>query len=130
MKQYKITVNGITYDVQVEEAGGVVTSAAPVQTQTPAPVAAATPAPVVEAPKSAAPAVSGNGEPLDSPMPGTIVKVLVATGDSVKAGQALIILEAMKMENEICSPKDGVIGSISVSAGEVVDSGKVLLTIE
>ena len=119
MKNLKITVNGVVYDVQVEEADGSVSAAAP------AAAPAAKPAP---ASKKAAPAAAG-GEPVTSPMPGTIVNVPVKVGQAVKAGDVLVVLEAMKMENEIKAAKDATVASIAVSKGESVDTGAVLVTL-
>ena len=118
MKQLRITVNGKSYDVSVEELG---MGAAPVATTAAAPVAAPAPA--------AAPAASGEGDPVNSPMPGTILDIKVSAGQSVSKGDVLVILEAMKMENEICADKDGVVGAVLVNKGESVESGKALLTI-
>ena len=133
MKQLRVTVNGKSYDVSVEELSAGVSSA-PVVSAPVAPVAApaeAPKAPTQEAPAPAAASVAtGEGEPLNSPMPGTILAVNVSAGSTVKQGDVLLILEAMKMENEICAPKDGVIGAVLVNKGESVDSGKALLTIK
>lgn len=119
MRNFKITVNGKPYDVQVEEIGGKAsTPAAPVKTET-----AAAPAPV----KSAE---AGEGQPVKAPMPGTILKIQTAVGDTVKNGQVLIVLEAMKMENDITSPVDGTVTSVLVSQGSSVDADTVLLTIK
>ena len=116
MRQFKITVNGKTYDVQVEESGAVSTPAA-------APVApAAAPAPVSSA--------AGEGTPVEAPMPGTILKILVSNGQAVKAGDAVVVLEAMKMENEITAPQDGTVTAVCVNQGDSVDAGKVLVTIK
>ena len=117
MKNLRITVNGTSYDVQVEELSA---GAAPAPT---APAKAAAPAP---APKAAAPA---SGEPVKSPMPGVILDIKVSEGQTVKKGDCVVILEAMKMENEIFAPTDGKIAAISVSKGQNVDSGTVLMTI-
>lgn len=118
MKNLKITVNGTTYDVQVEETGA---SSAPVA---PAPAAAPAPAP------AAAPAPSaGAGTKVESPMPGTVLDIKVANGATVNEGDPVVILEAMKMENEINAPCSGTVTSICVNKGDSVDSGTVLVTI-
>lgn len=117
MKNLKITVNGVAYDVQVEEVGASAS----------APVAAST-TPAAPAPK-AAPAAPTSGEPLNCPMPGTIVSVNVSAGQKVKLGDVVVVLEAMKMENEIKAPKDGTITSVNVNKGDAVESGTLLVTI-
>ncbi len=119
MKNLRITVNGTAYDVQVEELGE---SAAPVAAAPAAPAAA-------PAPKKAAAPAAGAGEPVVAPMPGTILSVNVTAGQAVKSGDVLVILEAMKMENEIKAPKDGTVGSVVVSKGESVDTGATLVTL-
>ncbi len=121
MKNLRITVNGTAYDVQVEELGE---SAAPAVVAAPAAVKPA-PAPAA-APKSAS---ATEGEPLKSPMPGTILAINVKAGQKVKKGEVLVILEAMKMENEIVSPKDATVSGVNVSKGEAVNSGTVILTL-
>lgn len=119
MKKYRVNVNGTVYEVELEEITG--TAAA-------APVAApAAPAPAPAAPVAAAPA---GGEKVTAPMPGNILSVNVAAGDTVKRGQVLLILEAMKMENEIMSPCDGVIASVNTSKGSAVESGALLCVIQ
>ena len=126
MKRYNITVNGVTYDVAVEEveAGAAFVPATPV-----APVApAAAPAPV--APKAAAPAAVAGGATVNSPMPGTILDVKVSVGQSVKKGDVICVLEAMKMENDIPAPQDGVIASINVQKGSSVAANDVLATLK
>lgn len=122
MKNLKITVNGTPYDVQVEELNASSTPSAS------APAPAAAPAASVPA-SAAAPAPSAGGDPVSAPMPGTIVSIEVSAGQSVKSGQVLIILEAMKMENEIVAPRDGVVAGINVSKGEAVDTGATLVTL-
>lgn len=135
MKRFNITVNGQTYDVLVEEVGGSSAPVvpAPVSTPAPAPTPAAAPAAAPEPqPVSAAnsPVSTEGTEPLNAPMPGTIVDVLVKAGDKVEKGQVLLILEAMKMENEIMSPRDAVIAGVHVNKGESVDSGKLLVSLQ
>ena len=120
MKYYNITVNGVAYSVSVEETAA---GAAPVAAAPAAPVAPkAAPAPAA-APKGAAGAVA-----VKAPMPGNILDVKVAAGASVKAGDVLVILEAMKMENEIVAPQDGTVASINVNKGDTVNSGDVLVS--
>ena len=125
MKQFKITVNGKTYDVAVEESNGVASApaAAPVATPAaPAPAAEAAPA------APAAPAATG-AEKVNSPMPGNIIDIKVAAGDTVTNGQTLLILEAMKMENEIKAPCDGTVAGVHVAKGDTVDSGALLISL-
>ena len=118
MKYYNISVNGVAYSVSVEEtaagAAPVAPAAAPAPKAAPAPAAAAAPA---------APAVE-----VKAPMPGNILDVKVAAGASVKAGDVLVILEAMKMENEIVAPQDGTVASINVHKGDTVNSGDTLVS--
>ena len=124
MKNYRITVNGTSYDVSVEELSGGAVSAVPVAA---APVAAPAPA---AAPAAPAPAAGGAGSiKVSSPMPGKILAVKANVGDSVKKGQVILILEAMKMENEVVAPEDGTIASIDVTVGASVESGDTLATL-
>lgn len=124
MKNYTITVNGKPYNVTVEEG---TSSAAPVASA-PAPAPAAAPAPQA-APKAApAPAAAGSVK-VDAPMPGNILDVKVSNGTAVKAGQVLVILEAMKMENEIVAPQDGTVASINVNKGDTVEAGQTIITL-
>ena len=126
MKNYRITVNGTSYDVSVEElSGGAAPVAAPVAA---APVAAPSAGP--RAPAAPAPAAGGAGSiKVSSPMPGKILAVKANVGDSVKKGQVILILEAMKMENEVVAPEDGTIASIDVTVGASVESGDTLATL-
>lgn len=129
MKNLRITVNGRTYDVQVEEVG--VTTAAPAPAAVATPVAA--PAPVESAPAAtpvATAAPSVGAQTIDSPMPGSIVSVNVSAGDIVKKGQVLVVLEAMKMENEICAPTDGTVDAVCVSKGDSVNPGQTLVSLK
>lgn len=122
MKNYRITVNGNVYDVEVEELG---TGAA---TQTAAPKAAPK---AVAAPKAAAPKAAGSegAVKVNSPMPGKILSVKASVGQAVKRGEVIMILEAMKMENEIVAPSDGTIASINVNEGASVEAGSVLASL-
>lgn len=125
IKKYNITVNGNTYEVEVEELGmEASTPRQPVVNQTPRPQA--TPKAQVQKPQTAAPV---GGEVISAPMPGTINDVRVKVGDSVKKGQVLVILEAMKMENEIMSSCDGTVKSVNVSKGASVSASDVLVSI-
>ena len=123
MKYYNITVNGVAYSVSVEETAA---GAAPVATAAPAAPAApkAAPAPAA-APKAAG---AAGAVAVKAPMPGNILDVKVKAGDSVKAGDVLAILEAMKMENEIVAPQDGTVASVNVNKGDTVNSGDVLVS--
>ena len=123
--KYKVTLNGRTYEVEVEAGKAMlldeyeaIAPAAPAA----APVAAPAAAP-------AAPVVTGAGDAVTAPMPGTILKVNVTNGQAVKAGQVLVVLEAMKMENEIMAPKDGTISQVAVQKGASVDTGAPLVFI-
>lgn len=133
MKRFNITVNGNAYDVQVEEVGAGAAPAAPAApVAVPAPAAAPAAAPVpAAAPAPAAPAAAAAGtESLNAPMPGNILDIKVKAGDSVTKGQVLLILEAMKMENEIMAPRDAVVAGVHVNKGDSVDSGKLLISLQ
>lgn len=121
MKNYKITVNGVQYDVTVEEITGDF-----VQSSTPAPVSA----PAPQAKPRAKSSSNVQGFKVNAPMPGTITNILVSEGASVESGQTLLMLEAMKMENEISSPVSGKVLSIQVTKGQAVQTDDILLTIE
>lgn len=120
MKTYTITVNGNVYDVTVEENDGTGVST---------PVAAPKAAPKAAAPKKTAPSGAQGSVKANAPMPGKILAVKANVGDSVKKGDVLFILEAMKMENEIGAPSDGTIASINVAVGDNVEAGAVLATL-
>ena len=132
--KYKVTLNGRTYEIEVEagkamlldeyEAIAPAPAAAPV-----AAAPAAAPAAPAAAAAPAAPAVTGAGEAVTAPMPGNILKVNVKTGDAVKAGTVLCVLEAMKMENEIMAPKDGTVTQVLVQKGSSVDTGAPLVVL-
>ena len=106
MRKFAITVNGQSYEVEVEEIGGAPTFAA---------------APVAAAPAGA--------KPVNAPMPGTVLDVKVTVGQKVKNGDTLLILEAMKMENEIAAPADGTVASINVSKGATVNTGDLMISL-
>jgi len=131
MKTYNITVNGVTYTVDVEEVGATASApvAAPVVAS--APVAAPVVAPAPAAAPKAAPKASGaaGAVSVKAPMPGNIMKVNCKVGASVKKGDVLVVLEAMKMENDICAPQDGVVASVEVAQGATVETDAVLVTL-
>lgn len=116
MKNYKVIVNGTAYEIAIEEI-----DASEVKSVQTAEKTAEAPAPVVAA---------AGGEKVEAPMPGTILDVKVKEGQSVKAGDILVILEAMKMENEILAPCDGVVAGLSVSNGATVESGALICTVQ
>lgn len=130
MKQYKVTVNGQSYDVSVEEMG--VAGAPPVRAVAPAPAATA-PAPVVapvSAPASQTYAPSAGAISIKAPMPGTVMSFKVTVGQEVKRGDVLLILEAMKMENEIVAPQAGKVASLRVPVSASVNTGDPLVDLE
>lgn len=124
MRKFQVTVNGNVYEVEVEELGGTgaVMPVAPVN---------ATPAPKAAAPKAAAPvaAVPSNATKVVAPMPGKIVDVKVSVGQTIKEGDLVAVLEAMKMENEVFASKGGTVASVNVTAGAMVESNDVIVTI-
>ena len=111
MKNYTITVNGTAYDVTVEESGAGAQSAPS------------------SAPKAAAPAGGEGAVKVNAPMPGKILSVKVSAGQAVKKGDVLMILEAMKMENEVVAPQDGTVAGVNVAAGDSVEAGAVLASL-
>jgi len=124
---YDVTLNGKVYEVKVERGEAILVNVSDAA----APVAAAPAAVAPVAAPVAAPAPSANlsGEVVSSPLPGTIIKVNVKVGDDVKKNQSLIVLEAMKMENEVVAPRDGKIAAIAVEKGAKVDTGSPLLSL-
>ena len=120
MKNYTITVNGNVYDVTVEEGAAGSTPAA-------APKAAPKAVPKAAAPKATAPAGAGAVK-ITAPMPGKIVAVKANAGAAVKKGQVILVLEAMKMENDVVAPQDGTLASVDVATGASVEAGSVLAT--
>ena len=126
MRKFNITVNGVAYEVEVEEVAAGEASAPAAAAQKAAPKAAAPAAKPAAAPKAAPVA---NGTKVNAPMPGTILDVKVAQGQAVKKGDVLLILEAMKMENEILAPQDGTVAQVAVSKGASVNSGDPLVVL-
>ena len=129
--KYKVTLNGKTYEVEVEAGKAILLD----EYEALAPAPAAPAAPVLTAPAAASAAAAASavslaaGETVESPMPGNILSINVKQGDTVKAGQTLAILEAMKMENEIPAPKDGTIVQVVTSKGAVVETGSPLFVL-
>lgn len=127
--KYNVTLKGKVYEVEVERGEAILVSVNDV-----APPVAVAAAPVAAAPVAAAPAPAPagaalSGEVIKAPMPGTILKVNVNPGDSVKAGQVVLVLEAMKMENDIVAPRDGTVGQVAVAKGATVDTGAPLMSL-
>ena len=128
--KYKVTLNGRTYEVEVDQDQAMLVDE--YEAYAPAPAAAPAAAAPAAAPAAAAPAAPANvaaGEPVKSPMPGNILKILVTAGQKVNEGDVLIILAAMKMEHEIVSPKAGTVAQILVDKGAVVETGATLAVI-
>ena len=126
IKKFNVTVNGTTYEVEVEEvkAEGGAAPKAPVQKAAPAPA----PAPKAAAPAAAPKVAAGAGEhSIDAPMPGKVIKLVANEGQAVKAGDVLLILEAMKMQNEITADADGTVKKFNVAAGQSVKARESLV---
>ena len=131
--KYKVTLNGRTYEVEVEAGKAMlldeyeaIVPSAPAAPVAAAPVAAAPVAAPAAAPAAAAPVA---GEAVTAPMPGNILKVAVSAGQSVKEGDLLVVLEAMKMENEIFAPKSGTVAQVLVQKGSTVDTGATMVVL-
>lgn len=120
MKNYTITVNGTAYQVTVEDAATPVARGAAARA-----AAAVAPAPVA----APAPAQAAGGVSITAPMPGKILAVKAPAGTAVKRGQVVLLLEAMKMENEIVAPQDGTVASVNVAVGDMVEPGATLATL-
>lgn len=138
-RKFRVTIGGITYNVEVEELGAA-GSPAPVHVQAPAPIRVAAPAPAAPAPaQAAAPAAAApapaakapvaGGEAVRAPLPGMVVGVKVEAGQQVNPGDVLLVLEAMKMENDITAPVGGTIKEVLVEKGSAVSLGDALLVI-
>ncbi|MBQ7499826.1 MAG: acetyl-CoA carboxylase biotin carboxyl carrier protein subunit [Clostridia bacterium] len=121
--KYKVTLNGKVYEVIVEEGEAVLEA----EYEAAAPAAPAQPSPV-SAPAPSAP-VSGGGEVISAPFPGSVVRICKKSGDPVKKGEPVVVIEAMKMENEISAPRDGKIAAIHVSGGQSVEKGTSLVSL-
>ena len=128
MRKFKVNVNGVAYNVEVAEEGVVAVAApAAAPVAAPAPVAAAVEAPA-EAPK-AAPVAAAGDTTMKAPMPGSVSKIVAKEGQTVKKGDVIIMLEAMKMQNEMASPVAGTVKSINVAVGESVKPGQIMAII-
>ena len=127
MKNYKITVNGNTYDVSVEDAGGSpeIKSVQAAPKAAPAPVAAPAPAPKAAAPASAPAGASD----VVAPIAGVVLSILVKEGDKVESGQTLLMFEAMKMENELVAQCAGTVKKINVKVGDSMETGAVIVSL-
>lgn len=132
LRKFKISIDGKEYLVEMEEIGGVPQTPVAAPAAPTAPVAEATPTPAPAPAEQTAPTTStpAGSDAMPSPMPGTILKILVNVGDTVQENQPLMILEAMKMENEIVAGKGGTVTGIHVQQGDMVNPGEPLITIK
>lgn len=127
--KYKVTLNGKTYEVEIEHGKAVLLDEYEALAPAPSVTAPPVPTPADNTPAPSAPVSLASGETVSSPMPGNIIRVDVKEGDKVTSGQVLVILEAMKMENEIVAPKDGTVAQVVTSKGAVVETGSPLVVI-
>ena len=125
----KVVVNGIRFDVELKQPINPTSTLKKVRVEAPKPVARPSVAPAAAPASAPAPAAAGAGSPIKAPLPGTIIELKVNVGDTVKQGDVVLVLEAMKMQNNIESEYDGTVTAITVKQGETVMEGAVLLTI-
>lgn len=130
MSKYRITLDGKTYEMDVEHLGANGAVIAPAKVAAPVAAPAAVAPKAAPAPAAAKPAANAGSGSVVAPMPGTILKVLKKDGDAVKAGDVVLVLEAMKMENEITAPVDGAIASLSLAEGSTVGGGDLLFEVK
>ena len=132
--KYKVTLNGRTYEVEVEHGKAMLVdeyeayAPAPAAPAAPAPAAAPAAAPAPAA-ATAAPAATAAGEAINAPLPGVVLRIEVTQGAAVKAGQVLVVLEAMKMENEVLAPRDGTVAQVVAAKGANVQTGAPLIVL-
>ena len=124
VKKFRVVLDGIAHEVEVEELGASVVSSVP------APEAATAPMAAPAVPKAAAPKPAAAAGAITAPLQGTVLDVPVKAGQAVKAGQILVVIEAMKMENEVVAPADGTVASVSVQKGDAVAAGDPLVTLQ
>ena len=129
MTKYRIKLNGKVYEMEVELIGGD-GAAQPVKAAAPVPSTPVQPSPAPQKAIDAPSVATGKAGAITSPLQGTIIKINATNGDTVKAGQTILVLEAMKMQNDIAAPKDGKLAGLSVSVGDNVKSGQVLFVME
>ncbi len=127
--KYKITLQGRTYEVEVEHGEAILLDEYDAVAPTPAAVQAPLPSAAPAEKQKTDASDPGEGTPVKSPLPGSVISILVKEGDAVKSGQVLMLIEAMKMENEVLAPSDGVVKKIPVSQGAMVAAGDTLIVL-